>query len=141
MVTCIKNLVTKKVDWIVLQFLVKCIQCLISNKILLFFLTILKLIFLCWNFAMFGVAKKWHSFFKNILVKSPYYEKRKKGRKREYPHFFPTQEIILWKKILYLSEYCLIKLLYFSSSLKPHIQKNPFRKDFNPCVFLTQFFK
>jgi hypothetical protein len=29
----------------------------------------------------------------NILVKAPYYEKGKEGRKNEYPPFFPTQEI------------------------------------------------
>jgi len=33
-----------------------------------------------------------------ILVKSSYYEKGKKGRKNEYPHFFPTQEITPRKK-------------------------------------------
>ncbi len=61
---------TKSWNWIVFQFLVKWFQCLISNKILFFFfLTILTLIILCWNFAIFGVTKKWHWFFKNIFLR------------------------------------------------------------------------
>ncbi len=34
LVTCMKILVTQKIEIIVFQFLVKCIKCLISNKIL-----------------------------------------------------------------------------------------------------------
>jgi hypothetical protein len=34
----------------------------------------------------------------NILVKSPYYEKGKKGEKGNKPPFFPTQEITPLKK-------------------------------------------
>jgi len=54
---------TKSWNCIVFQFLVKSFQCLISNKFCSFFLTILKLIILCWNFAVFVVTKKWHWFF------------------------------------------------------------------------------
>jgi hypothetical protein len=133
----------KSWNWIVLQFLVKCIQCLIWNKIFFFFLTILKLIFLCRNFAMFGVAKKWHWFFlifswENILVKSPYYEKVKKKKKWEYPHFFPTQEITPWKKNSLPLPIPHNKLLYFS--LKPHIfKKNPLREEANLNILTLCF--
>jgi hypothetical protein len=65
--------------------------------------------------------------WENILVKSPYYEKGKKGRKRENPHVFPIQEnnsLRKKKKTHYPSQYHLIKLLHFSSSLKPpHLKK------------------
>jgi hypothetical protein len=67
----------------------------------------------------------------NILVKSPYYEKRKK---REYPPFSqppnPTQEITQKEP----SQYHLIELLYFSSSIKiPHL-KNPLERPKNILI-------
>jgi hypothetical protein len=61
--------------------------------------------------------------WENILVKSPYYEIGKKGNKKNTPLFLqppnPTQEIIPSPS----PQYHLIKLLYFSSSLKPRIKK------------------
>jgi hypothetical protein len=46
----------------------------------------------------------------------------KKGEKG-IPPFFPHPRNNSKNKTPYLSQYCLIKLLYFSSSLKPHIKK------------------
>jgi hypothetical protein len=55
-------------------------------------------------------------YWENILVKSPYYEEKKKVNTPLVPQpRKPTQEITP-----YPSQYHLIKLLYFSSSLKPH---------------------
>jgi hypothetical protein len=56
--------------------------------------------------------------------------KEKKGEKRNTPLFSPPKKEFFEKKTLYPSEYCLKKLLYFSSSLKPHIKKKPFQRGF-----------
>jgi hypothetical protein len=64
--------------------------------------------------------------WENILVKSSYYEKGKR-EKKEYPPFSSTTQPHSRnnseKKTPFPSQYHLIKLLYFSSSLKPHIIK------------------
>jgi hypothetical protein len=68
----------------------------------------------------------------NILVKSPYYEKGKKGKKREYPFFSPTTQPHPRNKSL-------------SSSLKLNIFKNPLRMKIfnylNPYALITQLFE
>jgi hypothetical protein len=67
--------------------------------------------------------------WENILVKSLYYEKGKKGREKEYPPFFSTTQPHP-RNNSFASQYHLIKLLYFSSSLKLDIKKkNPLRDE------------
>jgi len=53
---------------------------------------------------------------KTSLLNHHIMKKEKKGEKENITLFFITQEITL-----YPSQHHLIKLLYFSSSLKPHI--------------------
>jgi len=68
-VTCMKILVTQKVEIVLFfNFWLKAFNVWFQTNFVLFFLTILKLIILCWNFAVFGVTKKWHWFFKNIFL-------------------------------------------------------------------------
>jgi len=57
-----------------------------------------------------------------MLVKSPHNEKGKKWVKKGILFFFPhPRNNSLKDKTPYLSKYHVIKLLHFSSSLKPHI--------------------
>jgi hypothetical protein len=66
----------------------------------------------------------------------------KKGKKVISPFFPHPRNNSLTKKTPYPSQYHLIKLFYFSSSLKPHILKKPFerpkKKNFNPYPLLAQ---
>jgi hypothetical protein len=59
--------------------------------------------------------------WENILVKSPYYEKGKKGGKNNTPLVSPTTQPRSKNNPLPFPIPNLIKFLYFSSSLKPHI--------------------
>jgi hypothetical protein len=127
LVTCMKIFVTQKVEIDFFQFLVKCIQCLISNKIFLFSFKIMKFNFLCWSFAMCGkITLIFQNYFlgKIYLLSHHIMRKQKKGRKRVYPPFSATPQPhprnnSLKKKSPHPSQYHLIKLLNFSSSLKP----------------------
>jgi hypothetical protein len=78
--------------------------------------------------------------------------RKKKGEKRYTPFSFPPtfqphpRNNLLRKQTPYASQYHLIKLLYFSSSLKLHILKqNPLKDEkikniLTPMLFSPNFF-
>ncbi len=146
---------TKSWNWIVFQFMVKCIQCLISNKILFFFFKfwnsffVLKFCHVWWPQKMKLIFKKYF-LGKLSLLTHHIMKKEKRREKKILPLFLPppnpVQKIIPWKKQLLTppnTKYNQIPL-FFKFTKTPHLKKTPwetkFLKYFNPYAFLIQFF-
>ncbi len=86
-----------------------------------------------WCHQKMTLIFKEYSLEKTSLLGHHIMRKEKKGEKGKTPMFFPIQEnnSLKKKKTHYPSQYHLIKLLHFSSSLKPpHLKKSPVRDEF-----------